>query len=108
MAGIRNGTVLTGVGFFADQLPQLTPKSPTDPLTRQVAEAGSAAVHHARRRLASRLPTHALEAADQYFAAPDVDTWDGAVRPEPGADVLLLSPTRRAAVATSNVAIELR
>jgi hypothetical protein len=108
MAGIRNGTALTGVGFFADQVPRLTPKPPTDPLTRQVAEAGSAAVDHARRRLASRLPSHALDAADQYFAAPDVDTWDGAVRPEPGADVLLLSPTRRAAVATSNVAIELR
>jgi hypothetical protein len=108
MAGIRNGTALTGVGFFADQAPQLTLKQPADPLTRQVAAAGSAAVANARRRLASRLPSRALEAADQYFPEPDVDPWDGAVRPEPGADVLLLSPARRAAVATSNAAIELR
>ncbi len=108
MAAIHQASALTGVGFFADQAPHLTLKPPTDPLTRHVAEAGSAAVDNARRRLASRLPTRALAAADQYFAAPDVDTWDGEVRPEPGADVLLLSPARRAAVATSNVAIELR
>ena len=108
MAGARNGTSLTGVGFFADQTPQLVPRAPTDALTRQVAAAGSAAVANARRRLSSRLPTRALEAADQYFAVPGVNTWDGAVRPDPGEDVLLLSPARRSAVPSANLAIELR
>jgi hypothetical protein len=108
MAGARNGIALIGVGSFADQAPQLTPRPPTDALTRQVAAADSAAVDHARHRLASRLPSRALEAADQYFAVPGVDAWDGAVRPEPGADVLLLSPGRRAAVANAKLAIELR
>jgi hypothetical protein len=109
MAGARNRTALTGVGFFADRAPHSVPRpAGTDALTRQVAAADSAAVDHARQRLASRLPSRALEAADHYFAAPDVDTWDGAVRPEPGADVLLLTPGRRAAVATAKLAIELR
>jgi len=108
MAGARTRTTLTGVGFFADQAPELAPRPPTDALTRQVAEAGSAAVDHARHRLASRLPIRALDAADQYFAVPDVDTWQGELRPEPGADVLLLSPGRRAAVASAKLAIELR
>lgn len=108
MAGARNATTLTGVGFFADREPQLSSRPPADALSRQVAAAESAAVDHARHRLASRLPTRALEAADQYFSAPDVDVWDGAQRPEPGADVLLLSPGRRAAVASAKQAIELR
>jgi hypothetical protein len=108
MGGARNGITLTGVGSFAGQEPQLTPRPPTDALTRQVAAADSAAVDHARHRLASRLPARALDAADQYFPVPDVNPWEGAVRPEPGADVLLLSPGRRAAVASAKVAIELR
>src|SRR4051794_31183914 len=95
MSGARHSTALKAVGFFADQAPpltQLNQRPATDALTRQVAAACSAAVDNARRRLASRLPLRALEAADQYFAMPDVDTWDGAVRPEPGADVLQFTP----------------
>jgi hypothetical protein len=110
MAGARSAT-LTGVGLFADSIDSadtLVPKQQTDPLTRQVVAADSAAVDHARHRLASRLPTRALQAADQYFAAPDVDTWEGAERPEPGADVLLLSPGGQAAVASAKQPIELR
>jgi hypothetical protein len=108
MTRARNVSALTGVGFFADQASQLTPRPPADPLSRQVAQAGSAAVDHARRRLASRLPPGALQAADQYFASPDVNPWEGATRPEPGADVLLLSPGRRSAAATAKSSIELR
>jgi hypothetical protein len=106
MTVARNRTVLTGIGLFTDQVPAPTPRPPTDPLTRQVAAAGSAAVGNARHRLASRLPSRALDAADQYFAVPDVDVWEGEQRPDPGSDVSLFSPTRRAA-ATPKGAIEL-
>jgi hypothetical protein len=107
MARSRNGTVLTGVGLFADQASSSTPKLPTDALTRQVAAADSAAVDHARNRLARRLPARALAAADQYFAAPDVNTWPGEKRPDPGADLMLFTPGRSAPPVAAQPVIEL-
>jgi hypothetical protein len=103
MPGTRSTTTLTEVGHFADQPAELELGPPVDPLGRQVAAAGSAAVGHARRRLASRLPTRALQAADQYFPTPDVNTWDGGLRPRADVDVHQLVPPDRSATADRGV-----
>jgi len=108
MTVARSSILLTELGVFAEQASHPASRAPVDPLSQQVTAAGTAAVAHARRRLATRLPTQALRAADQYFAAPDVNPWDGGSRPEPGADVRELSPARRSSASDENPAIELR
>lgn len=94
MAGVPQRTTLTGIGFYPTRTPQPTSRPPGDKIARQVAAADSAALEHARVRLTRRLPARALAGADQYFAVPGVDVWEGPTRPEPGADVPALGSGR--------------